>query len=147
MKKYLGGIFLAPVLVIGSAPVLADKHGMGEPDCTVEISRKEMGFIVTIGGGSGTLNCKGQMHKFRIGGLKVGAAGLAGSDAVGEVYGLKNISDFNGTYSETKAQITVAKGQNVMDLANEKGVKMRLRGKSAGLDAQLAGGGMKITLE
>ena len=45
MKKYLGGIVLAPVLVIGSAPVLADKHGMGEPDCTVEISRKEMGSV------------------------------------------------------------------------------------------------------
>ena len=80
------------------------------------------------------------MHKFRVGGLKVGGAGLSGSDAVGEVYGLKNLSDFNGTYSETKAQVTVAKGASVMDLANERGVKMRLRGKSAGLDAQVAGG-------
>ncbi len=147
MNKYLGGLFLAPVLALGSAPVMADKHGMGNPDCTVEISRKEMGFIVTIGGGSGTLNCKGQMHKFRVGGLKVGAAGLSGSDAVGEVYGLKTLADFNGTYSETKAQITVGKGKSVMDMANDKGVTMRLRGKSGGLDAQLAGGGMKVTLE
>lgn len=135
----------APVLMLAaSSTVLADAHGM---KCSVSISRTEVGFIVSIGGGSGTLTCDGKSHRFRIGGLKLGAAGAAGSDAAGEVMGLTKLEDFNGTYSETKAQATVVKGQNVMDLANDKGVTMRLRGKAEGFDMQLAGGGLKVTLE
>ena len=149
MNKYLGGLILAPALVLGSAPVMADKHGMGMGECTVEIKRTEVSFIITIGGGEGTLTCKdGVRHDFRVGGLKVGASGgIAKSDMVGTVTGLKTLTDFNGTYSETKAQASVAKGSNVMDLANSKGVMMSLRGKSGGFDVQLAAGGMKVTLE
>jgi hypothetical protein len=145
MNKRLGALLLGPALVLGSSVVLADSHM--KPDCTVDISRTEVGFIVTIGGGSGTLTCAGKTHKFRIGGLKVGAAGIASSSATGEVFGLKKLADFNGTYSETKAQATVGKGKNVMDLANDKGVRMHLRGTSEGVDMQLAGGGLKVTLE
>jgi hypothetical protein len=137
--------FAVPVLILaGSSTALADAHGM---KCSVSISRTEIGFIVSIGGGGETLICDGKSHRFRMGGLKLGAAGAAGSDAVGEVMGLAKLEDFNGTYSETKAQATVVQGQNVMDLANDKGVTMRLRGKTAGLDMQLAGGGLKVTLE
>ena len=139
--KYLGGLFLAPALM------LANGAAQAEMNCTIELKRTEIGFIVSIGGGGGTLTCDGQAHKFRVGGLKFGAAGAAGSDAVGEVNGLNKLSDFNGTYSETKAQATVGKGQNVMDLANSNGVQLHLRGKSSGLDMQLAAGGLKITLE
>jgi len=149
MNKYLGGLILAPALVLGSAPVMADKHGMGMGECTVEIKRTEVSFILTVGGGSGTLICKdGVRHDFRVGGLKVGASGgIAKSDMIGTVTNLKSLADFNGTFTETKAQASVVKGKNVMDLANGNGVLMSLRGKSGGFDVQLAAGGMKVTLE
>ena len=146
IKKYVSGLVLGPALLLGAQAAVAEEN-LGEPDCTIHLKRTEVSFIISIGGGRGSITCDGVTHSFRVGGLKLGGAGIAGSDASGEVYGLTTLADFNGTYSETKAQATVFKGKNVLDLANSNGVRIRLHGTTEGLDLQLAGGGLKMTLE
>lgn len=135
----------APVLLLtASSSVLAASHGMME--CRVNISRTEVGFIVKVGGGSGTLVCPDEVRRFRVGGFQVGGAGLSGARMTGTVK-LKDIADFEGRYSRGEASITTIKGGGSTTLTNSKGVEMTLSLDSSGASATLGGGGMTLTFE
>jgi hypothetical protein len=77
----------------------------------------------------------------------VGDVGVTKADAVGNVYNLKKMSDFNGTYTSAAAQGTLGGGAGVSTMKNQNGVVINLESTTQGVNVKLAGEGVKFTLE
>ena len=95
----------------------------------------------------GTLGYKGKSYPFSIDGLDVGSVGMSTSTTNGKVYNLKNLQDFNGTYTAIGASATVGGGGSVSTMRNQNGVKMTLGGTSTGLRVKAGVDGLKVQLK
>ena len=70
------------------------------PDGTVDMNQVQVAYIGNAGGGSGTLYYYGGAYPFTVGGLGVGGIGASTVDAAGEVYKMRNLSQFAGSYAQ-----------------------------------------------
>ena len=149
---------IIPVLFLGVftiSPVLAGAPGTEDQEPprrdfsgTIEISSTQIAFIASAQSGGGTLEFEGMEHDFKISGLGIGGYGIQSVNAVGVVYNLEKLSDFEGTYSQARMGLTVGKGKGKMGLSNNRNdVYIELKSSSKGI--ALSGGvdGMKITLK
>ena len=125
-----------PVAVALSLFIATANPGLAAPKPvgTVYISAKQIAFLVSGQGGSGTLKFRGKSYPFKVGGLGVGGIGISRLTATGEVYDLQNASDFYGAYGSTRVGWAVGKsGKGQMWLKNSKGVILYLRTARKGL--------------
>ena len=113
---------------------------------TVEFSGGSVAAGIGFSWGSGTLVYNGQTHHFKISGLALVGVGISSVDASGDVSGLRNLADFNGTYTLGAAGAAVGVGGSVATLQNEHGVVMNIRSTKIGLHFQLGAGGATVTL-
>ncbi len=142
------GIFtMSPVLA--AAPGTEDRV---EPprvfSGTIEISSTHIAFSASAQSGGGTLEFEGMEHDFKIGGLGVGGIGIHSVNAVGVVYNLEKLSDFEGSYSQARMGATIGKGKSTIGLNNNKNdVFIELKSSNKGV--ALAGGvdGISIKLK
>jgi hypothetical protein len=143
---FLGFFTMSPVLA--GAPGTEDRE---EPprvfSGTIEISSTQIAFIGSAQSGSGTLEFEGMEHEFKIGGLGVGGLGIQTVNAVGVVYNLEKLSDFEGTYSQTRMGITVGKGKSTLGLNNSKGVFIELKSSNKGVALGTGLDGISIKLK
>ena len=96
----------------------------------------------------GELTFKGKKYPFKIGGLSVGAnVGVSKMAAVGEVYDLKDVSKFPGTYTKLDASVALGGGVGGLQMKNENGVIMRLESRTQGLQFNLGMSGVTVTME
>ena len=115
---------------------------------SIEFKVFKAGFIVGVGGGSGTLIYQGQRYPLNIGGISLGASiGVTKANMVGEVYNLTNVADIVGTYTATSAGFAFIGGGKVASLKNSKGVVIKARGKQIGLAVSLDLNGLSINLK
>jgi len=114
---------------------------------TVNIKIVKAGFIVGVGGGSGTLTFNGKSYRLNIGGVSVGTIGVATVNLVGTARNLRTAADVAGTYAAASASVAVVGGAKVAKLQNEKGVILELHGVQLGLEASLSLSGMTIALQ
>lgn len=144
-RKFLSSFFLGLCLVMtGAASAQTNKT----PSGTVTIDETQFGFIVGGSVGGGVLNFQGKAHKFKIGGISVGANfGVAKVAASGEVYDLPNISKFPGTYVKLDGGATIGGGVGGTVLRNEHGVIMKLKSTQEGLQFNLSANGVQVKLE
>ena len=80
--------------------------------------------------GKGTLIFSdGSQHAFAVTGLGVRSTreAVVTVHAIGEVFNVKRLSDFAGTYKVTQSEYTVGRSGDEVSLANEQGVIMALR--------------------
>src|SRR5215813_14380707 len=97
--------------------------------------------------GKGTLTLlNGKQYHFKVSGLDVVAVGFKQATAVGNVYNLKNIKDFSGTYVAATASGTVGGGVGATSMRNDKGVVINLSAVGQGVDFRLAVSGMTVKL-
>lgn len=117
------------------------------PDATFRYSGGAVG--VGIGGswGTGTLQYQGKEYKFRLRGLDLVNVGASKVTASGDVYNLKSIADFNGTYAAASAGLAVAGGGSGTAMKNDRGVVIRMSSTSEGIQVKLAVEGVTIELE
>ena len=113
---------------------------------TVRLTISKAGFIVGVGGGSGTLIFHGKSYPLKVGGLSVGTIGAAQAQLVGHARNLHNPEDIAGAYSAVTASVAVAGGGKVATLQNAKGVILELRGKQVGFELSAALSGLEISL-
>jgi len=73
--------------------------------------------------------------------------GISEAKAEGEVYHLKKLEDFNGTYSSAAAEGTMVKGAGAVAMKNAKGVVIYLMPKTEGVNLKFAIEGVKFTLK
>ena len=140
--KTLGLAILGMMLLLAQAAHAAEK-----PDATVRMTGKAVAAGVGYSWGSGVLSYQGKDYPFSVSGLSAGNIGLASVDVSGEVLNLKDLNDFNGTYTSVGAGATVGGGGGAMRMRNQNGVVMNVVGTSKGLSFKLGVDGMKIELK
>ena len=97
--------------------------------------------------GNGTLTLlNGKQYHFKVSGLDVVAVGFKQATGVGNVYNLKNVKDFEGTYVAATAAGTVGGGMGASSMRNDKGVVINLTGVGQGVDFRLAVSGMTVKM-
>lgn len=127
----------------------AATHESG-PDATLRMSVG--GVHLGIGGssGSGTLTYRKKNYPFKVSGFAVGRVGVTSSSAVGDVFNLKHLQDFNGHYTVSGAGtrgVTLGAGKTGTIMSNHAGVIIRISSTQQGLAVNAAGGGLTMQLQ
>ena len=120
------------------------------PDATLRMSIG--GFHLGIGGssGSGTLTYRGKNYPFRVSGMAIGRGGVTSSSAVGDVFNLKHLQDFNGHYTVSGAGtrgVTLGAGRTGTIMSNQAGVIIRISSTQQGVAVNAVGGGLNMQLQ
>jgi hypothetical protein len=135
-------------VIIAAAIMLTGAVSQSYADTgSVRIKITKVGFIVGVGGGSGTLNFKGKSYRLSIGGVSAGTIGVAGADLVGTASNLRTAADIAGTYTAVSAGVAVAGGAKAATLQNANGVVLQVQGRQVGFEASLSLSGMTISLQ
>lgn len=144
--KAIGVLALAAALLAGSLAYAADTK---TPDGTVTIDSTQFALVIGGSTGGGVLTYKGKTYPFKLSGLTVGAnVGVTKIEASGEVYDLKDLAKFAGTYTQWDASATLGGGAGALYLKNENGVIMKLVSRNKGLQINVgSANGVKVTME
>jgi hypothetical protein len=148
MKNYLkcSVIALAAVVFcIMATYAQAEKEAV--PAGTVSIETKALALGVGVSWGEGVLTFKGKDYPFKIKGLSVIDIGVSSISAQGEVYDLKKVEDFAGTFSAAEAGVAVGGGAGAQVMKNQNGVVMKLTSRKAGIQLKLAPEGLKVEMK
>ena len=113
------------MLIVATLPSQADTGA-------VRFRVGSAGFIIGVGGGSGTLTFHGKTYPLRIGGVSVGMIGVSSADLVGRARNLRRASDIAGTYTAVGAGLAIAGGAATARLQNANGVVLEVRGTKVG---------------
>jgi hypothetical protein len=142
--KFGAAIFAGALIVVAAC---TESRAQTPTTGTVSIKIVKAGFIVGVGGGSGTLTFNGKSYRLSIGGVSVGTIGVATVNLVGTARNLRTAADIAGTYGAASASVAVVGGAKVATLKNEKGVVLEVHGVQLGLEASLSLSGMTIALQ
>jgi hypothetical protein len=105
-------------------------------------------LLVGGGVGSGVLTYRGHDYPFRVSGLSLGvAAGASVSRLEGRASGIRQVSDFDGTYDTVGGGGAFVGGFGGVQLRNEKGVRIALQGPRAGMEFAANLSGVRISLK
>ncbi len=109
------------------AVVLPVTSSLAQATGYVRVKLLKAGLLVGAGGGNGVLTYRGRDYPFRISGLSLGlAAGASLSRLEGRASGIRQVSDFAGTYSSVGGGGTFVGGYGGVQLGNGEGRKDRL---------------------
>jgi hypothetical protein len=114
----------------------------------VRVNFAKAGLLVGAGSGTGILTYRGRNYPFRVSGLSLGVtAGASVSRLEGWASGIADVSDFAGTYSAVGAGGALVGGAGGVNLRNEKGVVLILKGPKAGMEFAANLSGIRISLK
>jgi hypothetical protein len=146
-KRTVVGLFVATSFVLAlcamSASAVAES---AKPDATLEFNGGSVAAGIGVSWGAGVLKYKGRSYPFKVNGLSLVGVGLTQASASGEVFGLKQLDDFNGNYVSGGAGLTVAGGGGAAGLKNQNGVVIHVKGTTKGAKVSIGGGGVGIEL-
>ena len=145
MRRWFGSLAAVSALTFAGAAVAeSPKQAVAQ----VSIDETQFGFIIGGSVGGGVLTYDGKKYPFKMGGLSLGAnIGVSKLSAVGQVYDMKDISQFAGTYVRLTGSVALGGGVGDMTLKNENGVIMSLKGTTQGLQLNAGASGVTVTLE
>ena len=91
-------------------------------------------FVSASGVGSGALNFRGRTYPFTLVGSLIGLGAISTLQASGEVYKLRDVSQFSGAWIQGTGSLAItAKAYGEIWLENRNGIIMRLNAAQAGL--------------
>jgi hypothetical protein len=125
-----------------TAPVVNE----AQPDATVTLKGGSVAAGVGYTWGHGELRYGDSTRPFSIKGVSIVDVGATDFTAKGNVYHLKNISEFSGNYVAAGAGVTLAGGGTALYLKNEHGVVIKLISTEVGLKFKLSADGVHISL-
>jgi hypothetical protein len=122
-----------------AAAALAASIGLATPSQaisgTIRVTVAKASLVVGAGAGRGTLTFRHRNYPFTVRGLGFGlTAGVSISKLSGRADYIDELSDFSGTYSVIGAGAALVGGGSRVQLKNNKGVIITLRGPKAGLE-------------
>lgn len=145
------GILVAAAVLVtaGCATQKSSDHNapIGAPDATVTFGGSQAAYYAAGGTGKGTINFRGETRSFSVKAVGAGGSGAQKIDAVGEVYNLKSLPDFEGTYKGARSGVTLFKGKMHERLENDQGVVIYVTGKTSGLASSFGVDQVSIKLE
>lgn len=132
--KWILGFVTAVIFSLGLTGAQAEESF---PDATLKLRVNSFALAFGFSWGSGTLTYQGKDYPVDIQGFSFLDIGASRIDAVGRVYNLNNIDDFNGNYAGVDGGLTIAGGANAAALRNENGVNVVFVSTSRGLEFNL----------
>ena len=144
MKRVMVIMVVVMMAFVLSSMAFAEEK---KPDATIKLTQGQVGVGIGWSWGKGVLTYKGKNYSFKVEGLSVGDVGVSKAEAVGKVYNLKKISDFNGNYTSAAAEATAGGGAGASTMKNQNGVVISLTSTTQGVNFKLAAQGVKLTLE
>ena len=135
---------VAAAVVFAATPASAQRAATTTG--AVRLNIVKAGFIVGMGGGSGTLTFRGRTYPISVGGIGIGSLGIASVRLAGTASNLRTASDIAGSYSAGGAGAAFVGGAQVATLQNERGVVLRLRGPQVGFQVSLGLAGMTLSM-
>jgi hypothetical protein len=138
------------VLAVMTGFTQAAKHHSGRPDATLRLSMGSFALGIGTSWGSGTLTFRGKNYPVKVRGLSVGKVGFTNSSAMGEVFNLRNLQDFNGHYNVGGAGtrgVTLGAGRTGTIMSNQAGVIVRVSSTQSGVAVNATGGGVDMQLQ
>jgi hypothetical protein len=135
---------LCAVAYTGDANSTNPVDDNAKPDGTVTLSGGSVAAGIGYTWGQGELKTSDKSQKFSIKGVSVIDVGATGFDAHGNVYNLKTLADFSGTYTAAAAGATVVNGATAIYMRNEHGVVIMLIANTTGLKFNLSADGVRI---
>jgi hypothetical protein len=133
------------VLVLGSATAATAKAP--PPSGTLTISTTSIAVGIGVNWGTGILTAHGNRYPFALQGLEVGGVGVSKVRARGQVYHLRQVADFAGTYVAATADAAVVQGAGLLTMRNQHGVVINLQSTQRGVKLTAGGEGISITLK
>src|SRR5215470_4842575 len=118
--KLCAAIVVAAIMLTGALSYSYAETG------SVRLNIVKAGFIVGIGGGSGTLNFQGRNYQLSIGGINVGTIGESAVDLVGTAENLRTAADIAGAYTQGSAALAIVGAGRVATLQNTNGVVLKV---------------------
>jgi len=108
----------------------------GPPDATADFDAKQLRLIVGGAEGKGVLHFKGKDYPFTMKGVTVGGVGYTEAHGTANIYFLKNIEDFPGTYQGigAGAALGASKGGNTFQSMKEVVITTKSKGEGAALN-------------
>ena len=117
-----------------------------KPDATLKLSEGSVAVGIGWSWGKGTLTYKGKSYPVKVDGLTVGEVGVKRATAVGNVYDLKSLADFDGTYVAGGAGATIGGGAGITAMKNQNGVTIEMKSTTQGASLKLAAEGLKLSV-
>jgi hypothetical protein len=122
-------------VLVALALALPVTPGFAQASGRVRVNILKAGLLVGAGVGRGVLIYRSKTYPFRIHGLSLGiTAGATVGRLDGWASGIRQVSDFAGSYSAVGGGFALGGGVNGVHLQNERGVTMVLQGPKAGLE-------------
>jgi len=138
---------VALIVLLLAVPTTAISEKGPKPSGKVAIESTSIAAGIGVSWGDGTLRFKGKEYHFSIDGLTLVDIGISKASAVGDVYNLTDVANFEGTYVAGEAGFALAGGMGGMSLRNQNGVVMHLRSVSEGAKLQLGPSGLTLKLK
>src|SRR5215467_15849923 len=142
--RMVSRIALLIVFAFAPAAVLAQSPN---PSGKISINSTSIAAGIGVSWGDGILSYEGKEIHFSVGGLSLVDFGISKASAVGEVYNLKDVSQFPGNYLAGEAGFALAGGMGGISMRNSNGVVIVLRSASTGAKLQLGPSGLDIKMK
>jgi hypothetical protein len=147
----LGGAVLAIILVLSTAGFAAEtpvEPGAEAPaDAILQITQTSVALVLGYTWGDGTLTYQGKSLPIEIDGLSFLALGVVRAKATAEVFNMKSLDDFNGTYMAGSIEGTLAAGAGATIMRNQNGVVVHFFTTTEGLNLKLAPEGIRLRIK
>lgn len=117
-----------------------------KPDATLKLKATALAAGAGYSWGGGKLTYKGKEYDVTIDGLTVGTIGATSLEAVGEVWYLKKLEDFDGTYMAAVAGSTIGGGAGATSMKNQNGVVVTMSATTRGVGLTIGVSGVKLTV-
>jgi hypothetical protein len=134
---------MAAILTLSSGAFAED----AKPDATLELTQESVALILGYTWGGGTLTFQGKSHPVAVDGFSLLALGIVRAKATGEIFNLKRIEDFNGTYMAGSIEGTVVSGAGATTMRNQNGVVIQLFTTTEGLNLKLTPEGVRLNIK
>ena len=134
---------IATILTLTSGVFAEDEKS----DATLELTQTSVALVIGYTWGSGALAFQNKSYPVEIDGLSFMALGFARAKASAEVFNLKNLNDFNGTYMAASAEGTLGAGAGATTMRNQNGVVIKLFTTTEGLNLKVSPEGLRLYIK
>jgi len=156
-RKLFRMILAFALIMLGTATSYASSHeerqftdySKMEPSATLEFDVTSIKLIAGTSWGKGTLHYQGKAYPLKVRAITAGGIGYTEVKGVGNVYKMKSLEDFPGTYSGGTIGATAGnKATGRTTLENMKEVVLQLEVTNAeGLQLSASLGGVEISFD
>jgi hypothetical protein len=147
----VGGAVVAIILVLSTASFAAEApaepRAEAPADAILQITQTSVALLLGYTWGDGTLTYQGKSLPIEIDAFSVLALGVVRARATAEVFNMKSLDDFNGTYTAGSIEGTLVAGAGATIMRNQNGVVIHFFTTTEGLNLKLSPEGIRLRIK